>query len=92
MGAKHTPGPWLVYADLPSVEPDWHIVTNASRQRVLANVHIQPGNTVDEANARLIAAAPDMLAALQYLLTAHGEQLHDAFDQAQRAVAKASAS
>lgn len=39
--------------------------------------------------ARLIAAAPDLLEALQYVMSAHGEQLHDAFDMAQRAIAKA---
>lgn len=41
------------------------------------------------ANARLIAAAPDLLEALEYVMSAHGEQLTDAFDQAQRAIAKA---
>ncbi len=60
--AAHTPGPWVCYADLPSTEPDWHIVTTSNRLRVLANVHIEPGNKTDEANARLIAAAPDLLA------------------------------
>jgi hypothetical protein len=62
---SHTPGPWQVYADTPSIEPNWHIVTNASRMRVLANVHIEPGNEVDAANARLIAAAPELLEACQ---------------------------
>lgn len=61
---KHTHGPWICYADLPSTEPGWHIVTTANKLRVLANVHIEPGNATDEANARLIVAAPDMLAAL----------------------------
>lgn len=60
----HTKGPWRCYADLPSTEPNWHIVTNESRKRVLANVHIEPGNAVDAANARLIAAAPELLEAL----------------------------
>ena len=64
---KHTPGPWQFYADLPSTEPNWHIVTNASRMRVLANVHIEPGNAMDLANACLIAAAPDLLKALRAL-------------------------
>lgn len=57
---KHTPGPWIFYADLPSVEPNWHIVTTANKMRVLANVHIEPGNDMDKANARLIALAPEM--------------------------------
>jgi hypothetical protein len=44
---------------------------------------------VRDANARLIAAAPDLLEALQYVLSAHGEQLTDAFEQAHKAIAKA---
>lgn len=68
--AQHTPGPWQYYADLPSTEPNWHIVTNASRMRVLANVHIEPGNATDEANARLITAAPELLDALRECQTA----------------------
>ena len=65
---KHTPGPWIFYADLPSTDPDWHIVTTANRMRVLANVHIEPGNAMDIANARLIAAAPDLLEALRKMM------------------------
>ncbi len=39
--------------------------------------------------ALLCVAAPDLLEALQYVLSAHGEQLTDAFDQAHKAIAKA---
>lgn len=65
---KHTPGPWLCYADTPSTDPNWHIVTNDTRIRVVANVHIEPGNVSDKHNALLITAAPELLAALQELL------------------------
>jgi len=41
------------------------------------------------ANARLIAAAPDLLDALQFVMSAHGEQLETAFAQAHAAIAKA---
>lgn len=64
--AKYTPGPWVFYTE--SVDPNWHIVTPASRMRVLANVHIEPGNELDLANARLIAAAPCLLEAAQAFL------------------------
>ena len=72
MPATHTPthGPWICYADLPSADPDWHIITTANKLRVIANVHIEPGNTTDAANAALIAAAPDLLAALSTIVSA----------------------
>lgn len=83
---SHTPGPWQVYADLPSTEPNWHIVTNASRMRVIANVHIEPGNAMDEANARLIAAAPELLEALQTLVDEGECYCLDAQERAGRGV------
>ena len=64
MLAAATPGPWICYADIPSADPNWHIVTTANKLRVLANVHIEPGNSVDPANAALIAAAPTITAEL----------------------------
>lgn len=55
--SPHTPGPWEVYCDGFSVAAeDGHIVST----------YVE-GNTDDEcsANARLIAAAPELLEALQ---------------------------
>jgi len=46
-------------------------------------------NEEARSNARLMAAAPDLLYALEYVMTAHGEQLTDAFDMAQKAISKA---
>ena len=77
MNGKHTPGPWIYYADLPSAEPNWHIVTTANKMCVLANVHIEPGNAMDEANARLIAAAPDLLDALKRIIDHHGSYIYE---------------
>jgi hypothetical protein len=100
--SKHAPGPWQFYADVPSTDPNWHIVTNASRMRVLANVHIEPGNAVDLANARLIAAAPELLEALQKFLSAQtllpelsgpaAVEMIGAAQAARRAIAKATGS
>ncbi len=59
-----TKGPWICYADTPSVEPQWHIITRANKLRVIANVHIEAGNNTDEANACLLTMAPDLAAAL----------------------------
>ena len=64
----HTLGPWHFYAETNSVDPNWHHVANESRMRILANVHIEPGNQMDLANARLMAASPSLLEALEYLL------------------------
>lgn len=72
-----TPSPWICYADLPSANPNWHIVTTANKLRVLANVHIEPGNAVDPANAALITLAPD-LAAEVIRLTAKNARLREA--------------
>ncbi|MCA8339863.1 hypothetical protein LGM81_29490, partial [Burkholderia multivorans] len=35
--------------------------------RVLANIHIEPGNETDLANARVITAAPDMAEILEII-------------------------
>ncbi len=75
---KHTPGPWVCYHDGPSVEShkNWHIITNDKKTRVIANVHIEPWNPMDQANAILIAAAPDMLEALQDLVQTLTRNMH----------------
>lgn len=57
---KHTPGPWSVYPPTKCVigpEPERILVAEASHHRPEA-----------DANARLIAAAPDLLAACERLL------------------------
>ncbi len=67
----HTPGPWKLVQE--SVDPSWHIIT-AAGGRITVNIHIEAGNATDIANARLIAAAPEMLEALkmaQQVINAH---------------------
>lgn len=63
--AKHTPGPWQFHGE--HVDPEWHIVTSkpSPLRGVIANVHIASGNERDLADARLIAAAPELLDELQ---------------------------
>lgn len=69
--SKHTPGPWLT-------EGNFVYALNGEGKYAVNrfSASIQPGYTTDEtrtkiaemeANARLIAAAPDLLAALQAL-------------------------
>ncbi len=57
MSAKHTPGPWRVFGYDIGTSPD----------ETLAVVCAMDDNT-DDANACLIAAAPDLLAACQAVL------------------------
>ena len=62
--SKHTPGPWVVHptAHHPAVRS---VGTSDTGPRRICTVGSMNGNPVDKKNARLIAAAPDMLAALQ---------------------------
>ena len=57
MSAQHTPGPWKF--GFESVDPEWAIVT-IEGGLIIANVN---ADHRQEANARLIAAAPDLLEA-----------------------------
>lgn len=68
--AKHTPGPWLVERDRSISAP-----TPAGSPVVLSEVtvaEVRSGGCASleqaDANARLIAAAPDMLEALQAIM------------------------
>jgi hypothetical protein len=73
MEAKHTLGPWLVeppneespnrYAIVAATEPHWVVA------ETVPHILGDPG----AANARLISAAPDMLAALEELAGAVGD-------------------
>lgn len=84
---KHTKGPWVVaYKD-----KNGQCVVSAAHFEIATCWHHCVSSIEEEmhANAKLISAAPEMLEALQYLMTAHGEQLHDAFDMARKAIAKA---
>lgn len=58
MSAKHTPGPWIGFID-----PNSFDILAAGRPGMIASCPRGDGHDAD-ANARLIAAAPDMLAAL----------------------------
>jgi hypothetical protein len=63
---KHTPGPWFVDS-LTGVHV--HIDTPASRRRVaLACKSIQTTDEEERANARLIAAAPELLEACKEVI------------------------
>jgi len=98
MSAKHTPGPWLQVIGRAFV-----FAFNSKRYNRFS-VHVEPGHDDDEqrtsvaeleANARLIAAAPDMLEALEEaLFTASPARLEHptmfaAWEKMSAAIAKA---
>lgn len=68
--SKHTPGPWHIkyYLDCQ------HIVSNEGLGRSVASN--DRNDDEDDANAKLIAAAPDMLEALEVALGILGDEPH----------------
>ena len=88
MQSSFTPGPWVVHPTThhPAVRS---VGTSDTGPRRICTVGSMNGNPVDKKNARLIAAAPELLEALQFVMAASGEQLSTAFEQAQAAIAKA---
>lgn len=83
MSTQHTPGPWIAKPENPNfVEDDEWTDFEVIPDKVLEWGSPAPVAVCSfcyeeqaEANARLIAAAPDLLAALRALLTA--EMLHE---------------
>lgn len=67
MSAKHTPGPWLQWADTNIII---RLHSGAPRSEDLRICEVSTNTRHDEgaANARLIAAAPELLEALQKLI------------------------
>lgn len=61
--SKHTPGPWKDKRLYPDTLYLCHVMIEPS----VAGLWAPPGNTVAEANAALIAAAPDLLEMLKEL-------------------------
>lgn len=63
--AAHTPGPWVVHPT--ALHPAVRSVGQAEiAPRRICTVGSMNGNPADKANARLIAAAPDLLKWLQF--------------------------
>ena len=97
--AKHTPGPWLTHPWSWGNDPRWRVIRLGSSggSPGLAVIHPRPGMKPGEAaaNARLIAAAPELLEALidvialyQWKKPGFGEAT-DHVKAARRAIAKA---
>ncbi len=61
--SEHTPGPWVAWQERAPNGP-WMVEMGAGE----LHIGFLPNGAPDEANARLIAAAPDLLAALRLLM------------------------
>jgi len=89
--SKHTPGTWVVFDDHPD-KACVHIREDNGFDEIAA-IYRYRGNPRDPlADARLIAAAPELLEALENLLKVHegeGGTQHHAGDIARAAIAKA---
>lgn len=73
--AKHTPGPWYVDQDeRPGMQWNRHIHSQTADYAVCFMAHSDGKDPArDEANANLIAAAPNLLEALRDLLAVNTE-------------------
>lgn len=67
MGDKFTPGPWSVCDDGEPDEPMLKVVGRTARHEIALCCTGAVPQDEETANARLIAAAPEMLAALRYV-------------------------
>ena len=103
---KHTPGPWKLNVDEDTGMNDSGCILDSVGHVIVTDIYgtFKNGRTTGEAeaNARLIAAAPDLLAALEFnwnvmrqlraeakRLGLHKPSLQEAEDKAADAIAKA---
>ena len=83
----HTPGPWTIHETdrstliIKDYTPHAHV-------GVIAKITWRMVHPASVANARLIAAAPDLLEALKEIV-AISDRKHNAWDRAKAAIAKA---
>jgi len=71
MKAKHTPGPWFTVREGFSAVYVEARIEGGMLQEVAMCGPTEAGPSQQEANAALIAAAPDLLEALRVLLSLH---------------------
>jgi hypothetical protein len=91
---------WLDWPDVYSAPGPWWWENHPDNDKTIAlsarggDVLLATGDgqhswlVVSKANARLIEAAPDLLAACQLLLETWGSQSHDGIEAANKAIAK----
>ena len=97
--AQHTPGPWVVYQNaICTDDGKANEIAKLTRYGVWMDdgAPYGPHNPIGDANARLIAAAPELLAALEAMTAAFDWQapnanpaINAAVEAAHTAIAKA---
>jgi len=65
---KHTPGPWYAIGRMVEVGDDDHADICSTNPDLFGQGHRAPPIEEQQANARLIAAAPDLLEALEAMV------------------------
>jgi hypothetical protein len=99
-----TPGPWFGIVDGRYADTEWNAENDMAQVSTVAPISDASGKTLAlvvsegwddselDANARLIAAAPDLLEACESardVLHALGQNFGGSFEQIERAIAKA---
>lgn len=88
MTTQHTPGPWTT--DGAACTGDLDVISPAGRITLIDCEFSDESEDVLTANARLISAAPELLAAIEGLLNAlPSATTHPAIKAARAAIAKA---
>ena len=82
--SEHTPGPWVWQIERMAL----HALPNGPNQWGMDICWIDRTMAFSKADAALIAAAPDLLAALKEVVRI-SDRKHDAWDTARAAIAKA---
>ena len=72
---KHTPGPWVARHDDMVCSKEGRIIADC--ESTSYNMPPAPSTAEDKANARLIAAAPEMYEALRNLLEVYQDSTDD---------------
>ena len=88
---KHTPGPWTIGGELISKQGTAIEIASVWRNTHPDRSADAPDPDTADANSRLIAAAPDLLAALEYIVGWNPTdwKAEEARDLARAAIAKA---
>lgn len=85
MTTKHTPGPWTFVQGGSGDWPTWNVRIGRSM------ITLPPGEDmrVMDGNARLIAAAPDLLAFARMVIDGEGDSARSIVEAGRAAIAKA---